>query len=55
MKAYTAYKNWWKTFQAPSLVPSLYWGETADEAFEQHVNDLGLFGLMEAIEDWGEE
>lgn len=54
MKAYTAYKNWWKLTQAPSLIPSLYWGETVDSAFEAHVNLLGLFGLMEAIEDWEE-
>jgi hypothetical protein len=56
MKAYTAYKNWWKETQAPGLIPSLYWGETVDAAFEAHVNrQLGLFKLMEKLERWDED
>jgi hypothetical protein len=55
MKAYTAYKNWWKKTQAPGLIPSLYWGETVDAAFEVHVSQLGLFKLMEKLERWNED
>lgn len=51
MKAYTAYKRWWKITQAPSLVPTLYWGETVDQAFQVHVNNTSLYEFMEILED----
>ncbi len=54
MKAYTAYKTWWIEHQAPNLVPSLYWGQTAEEAFRQHIADMGLYKLMETLVDWDE-
>lgn len=54
MKAYTSYKNWWTQHQAPNLVPSLYWGQTAEEAFQQHIADMGLYQLMETLVDWDE-
>jgi hypothetical protein len=40
--------------QAPNLVPSLYWGQTAEEAFKQHITDTGLYKLMETLEAWNE-
>lgn len=55
MKAYSNYKSWWIKHIAPANVPSLYWGETAEEAFKQHVTDLGVYGLMEILEDWNDE
>lgn len=55
MKAYTAYKRWWKITQAPSLIPSLYWGETAEAAFAVHINKMNLYQLMEKLERWDEE
>jgi len=55
MKAYREYKKWWIQFQALSLVPSLYWGETEEDAFKQHIADMGLYKLMETLADWDEE
>lgn len=55
MKEYIAYKEWWITHHAPSLIPSLYWGETVEQAFKQHVNDMGLYRLMETLAVWSEE
>jgi hypothetical protein len=55
MKAYTKYKEWWIKREAPSKVPSLYWGETAEQAFGQHVSMLGLYSLMEILEAWDDE
>ena len=52
MKAYIAYKAWWIEWKAPELVPSLYWGQTVEEAFERHVRDMGLYKLMECLIDW---
>ena len=37
------------------LVPSLYWGETAEEAFKYHVQNLGVYGLMEILASWDAE
>jgi hypothetical protein len=55
MKAYTAYKEWWMQHVAPAQVPSLYYGDNAEKAFEQHIKDLGLYKLMETLVDWDEE
>ena len=55
MKSYKDYKKYWILTQAPSLVPSLYWGETAEQAFEVHISQLGLYKLMEILSDWYEE
>jgi hypothetical protein len=49
MKAYIEYKTWWIDTQAPHKVPSLYWGDSSEEAFMVHVNELGLYGLMEQL------
>jgi hypothetical protein len=51
MEVYTHYKEWWKNWACPEL-PSLYWGSTKEEAFEQHIKDLGLYGLMEKLSTW---
>jgi hypothetical protein len=54
METYKLYKQWWIETQAPSLVPSLYWGETSEEAFKYHVKNLGVYGLMEKLLEWKE-
>jgi hypothetical protein len=54
MKTYKLYKEWWIETQAPSLVPSLYWGETSEEAFKYHIKNLGVYGLMEKLLEWEE-
>ena len=55
MKAYRKYRAWWMEHQAPSLVPSLYWGDNAEQAFEQHIKDMGLYQLMETLDLWDDE
>jgi hypothetical protein len=55
MKAYIAYKKWWIEHEAPHRIPSLFWGEDAGTAFRQHVNQMGLYQLMETLVDWEEE
>lgn len=55
MKAYLEYKEWWIDNVAAAEVPSLYYGATAEQAFKQHVNDLGLYGLMEKLSEWSED
>jgi hypothetical protein len=52
MKAYVNYKSYWISTQAPSRVPSLYWGHKAEEAFQRHVTDLGVYKLMETLIGW---
>jgi hypothetical protein len=54
MKEYLAYKAWWMQYVAPSNVPSLYYGNDAEAAFEQHVKDIGLYKLMETLADWSD-
>lgn len=55
MKAYLEYKELWIDNVAAAEIPSLYYGTTAEQAFKQHVNDLGLYGLMEKLVEWNEE
>lgn len=55
MKAYVSYKKWWIEFEAPSKIPSMYWGDTTEQAFRQHVTDMGLYQLMEMLATWPEE
>jgi hypothetical protein len=52
MNEYLSYKAWWLQHQAPHKVPSSYWGATPEEAFAQHVKDLGLYDLMETLANW---
>jgi hypothetical protein len=49
MESYRKYKEWWIKYQAPYYVPSLYYGETAESAFEQHIKNMGLYELMEIL------
>jgi hypothetical protein len=53
MKAYIDYKAWWIDTQAPHIDPNF----TADpeEMFKEHVNKLGLYGLMELLVEWHQE
>lgn len=55
MKAYTNYKRWWIETQAPQYMGTLYWGVTAEECFEQHVKDIGIYELFETLVSWDEE
>ena len=55
MKAYISYKKWWIKCEAPSKIPSSYWGDTPEQAFRQHVTDMGLYRLMEILAAWPEE
>lgn len=55
MDAYIKYKAWWIQHEAPNKVGTLYWGETAEECFEQHLKDIGLYRLMETLVDWNDE
>ena len=41
--------------QAPHEIPSLYYGDTPEKAFRQHINDMSLYKLMETLEAWEEE
>ena len=52
MKEYLGYKSWWLEHCAESFITSLYWDFTKEMAFEQHVKDLGLYGLMEMLSTW---
>jgi hypothetical protein len=55
MKAYLEYKEWWISNVYPSLNGSLYYGDDSESAFKQHLNDLGLYGLMEKLCEWSDE
>ena len=55
MTIYGRYKKWWMKHQAPYEIPSLYYGDTPESAFRQHIKDMGLYDLMETLEDWKEE
>jgi len=52
MKAYIRYKEWWIDTQAPQLVPSLYWGNTEEDAFKQNLANMGLYLLMETLVEY---
>lgn len=55
VKVYLDYKEWWIDNVFPSLDGSLYYGTDPERAFKQNVNDMGLYGLMEKLCEWGEE
>jgi hypothetical protein len=55
MNSYTQYKKWWMKHQAPHEIPSLYYGDTPESAFKQHIKDMSLYKLMETLEAWEEE
>ena len=55
MKAYIDYKAWWIDTQAPHKVPSLYWGDSSEQAFAVHVSELSLYELMELLVEWHQE
>ena len=54
MSSYGRYKKWWIKHQAPHEIPSLYYGDTPESAFKQHIKDMGLYKLMETLESWEE-
>lgn len=55
MSSYARYKKWWIEHQAPHEIPSLYYGDTPEIAFRQHIKDMSLYQLMETLEEWEEE
>jgi hypothetical protein len=55
MSSYARYKKWWMKHQAPHEIPSLYYGDTPESAFKQHIKDMSLYKLMETLEAWEEE
>jgi len=55
MSSYSQYKKWWMKHQAPHEIPSLYYGDTPESAFKQHIKDMSLYQLMETLEAWEEE
>jgi len=55
MTNYGRYKKWWIKHQASYEIPSLYYGDTPESAFRQHIKDMGLYDLMETLENWEEE
>lgn len=55
MTNYGRYKQWWMKHQAPYEIPSLYYGDTPETAFREHIKGMSLYQLMETLEDWEEE
>jgi hypothetical protein len=55
MNSYARYKQWWIEHEAPHVVPSLYYGDTPEIAFREHIEKMGLYELMETLQDWEEE
>jgi hypothetical protein len=55
MSSYARYKKWWIEHEAPHNIPSLYYGDTPEIAFRQHVGEMNSYELMETLEDWKEE
>ena len=55
MSSYARYKQWWIKHEAPHLVPSLYYGDTPEIAFREHIKKMSLYELMETLQDWEEE
>jgi hypothetical protein len=52
MKEYIEYRAWWIESQSSDII-NLY--QNSEEKFEDHVNSLGLHGLMECLVDWYKE
>jgi|TARA_R110000851_G_scaffold173052_1_gene319367 hypothetical protein len=46
MEAYIKYKAWWIETQSPHILSE---HRNSEEMFEDHVNLLGLYNLMEAL------
>lgn len=57
MKTYIAYKKWWIDTQAQYYYNSPYYNkhDTPEELFTQHIENLGLYGLMETLCNWDED
>ena len=55
MSSYARYKKWWIEHQAKNFIPSLYYGDTPELAFKQHITDMSVYELMETLEAWEEE
>lgn len=52
MSNYGQYKKWWMKHQAPNEPPPLHYRDTPETQFEEHINKMSLFELMETLENW---
>lgn len=52
LEAYRSYKSWWVEWQAPSRVGSLYWGDTPEDAFQQHLKEMSTYEFFELLSVW---
>jgi len=52
MKEYVAYKKWWMEW---AVSVDLAVNLSDEELFEKHINELGLYNLMETLVTWQEE
>ena len=52
IEKYIAYKTWWYKYQAQYSLDHSFCCHTEEEAFEQHVKDMGLYNLMETLSNW---
>jgi hypothetical protein len=50
MEKYIDYKTWWLDTQVQYHVCDDCY--KAEKLFEQHVNALGLYGLLEILSEW---
>ncbi len=55
MNSYTRYKEWWIEHQAPHEPPPLHYKDTPETQFEEHINKMSSFELMETLEAWEEK
>ncbi len=55
MTPYARYKEWWIEHQAPHEPAPLHYKDTPETQFEEHINKMSLFELMETLEAWEEE
>jgi hypothetical protein len=52
LKTYQDYKEWWLREHKGKYTPSLYWGKDDLEAFEEYINGLSQYKLLETLNDW---
>lgn len=52
LETYKKYKQWWLMNKASDMVPTLYWGETQEQAFIVHMSEMSTYDFMELMLDW---
>lgn len=53
-KAYLAYKAWYMEWIYHSLDHERFSGMSKEQVFADHLEELGLYGLMEKLCEWDE-